>query len=172
MALTTPPDFADGSLTAAKVQQLSDAISDRSPLPAIKTLDESIISSATFQNDDELFVTLAANAIYSGKLHLPYQSGATPGFKYQFTFPAGTTLPVWSFMGITTVPAFTYGVCNASGGVSGLGGTGANQALDAWGLVLVGSTPGVLQTQWAQNTLTASSTIVRAGAFLELIRLA
>jgi hypothetical protein len=167
MAFTTVPSA--GAKLRGSV--LSALITEVRPVIARKTVDETISSSSTLQNDDELFVSVTANAVYSARLHLPYQSNATPGFKYGFTFPSGTTLPLWSFEGITTVPAFTYGVAT-NGGVSGLGGTAANQALDAWGLVIVSSTAGTLQVQWAQNTLNASNTIVRAGAFLELIRLA
>jgi hypothetical protein len=165
MTLTAVP-AAGAKLRASTLLHL---VTEARAISIRKSADETINAVGTLQNDDVLFVPLEANAVYFAKLRLTYQSNATPGFKFGWTFPSGTTLPQWSFTGITTVPAFTYGLC-VSGGVSGLGGTAADQALDAQGVIIVASTAGNLQLQWCQNTSNASNTIVRAGSEIVLTR--
>lgn len=166
MALTPIPS-AGAKLRASVLRSL---ITELRIVAARKTADETINNTSVFQDDDELFVSLEANVVYLARVHIVYNSGATPDFKYAFTLPSGTTAPMWSFQGITTVSAFTYGVAS-SGGVSGLGGTGADQPVDAFGVVITGSTAGTMQLQWAQETANASNTIVRAGSYLELRRI-
>lgn len=137
---------------------------------ARKTADETVNNSSAFQNDDVLLASVVANAVYLARLHIMYNSGTTPDFKYQFTVPAGTTLPAWSFIG-TTGAAVSFNAAS-SGGVSGLGGTGADQPVDSWGVIITSGTAGTVQVQWAQDVANASNTIVRAGSYLELIRIA
>ena len=138
------------------------------PLVARKTSDETVNNTATYQDDNELLLTLEPNAAYLGHLHMMFLSGTTPDFKYQFTYPAGVTLPEWSFVIGPTGSQQTGEAVN--GGVTGINGTGANSPIDAWGLVIVGSTGGTLRVQWAQNAANASNTTVRAGSFLRLQR--
>lgn len=142
-----------------------------SSLPRIvrKTSDETVNNSATFQDDNELFLSVEASTSYRVHLQLVYQSNATPDFKYQFTAPSGATFPVWTFLG-KGGGVLVHDIAGSSGGVVGLDGNAANTAFEAWGILVVSSTAGTLRVQWAQNTANASDTIVRAGSFLELVR--
>jgi hypothetical protein len=156
------PFFSAGQkLTATALQRVV-------PLAAYKAADEIVNNSTTFQNDDDLFLSLEANAVYLGELHLLYNTGSTPDLKYQFTKPASCTLADWSFIGYSTAGALVYGF---GGEAISIGGTGAKLTADAWGLITTTSA-GVLQLQWAQNTLNASDSTLMAGSYLLCQRLA
>lgn len=143
------------------------------PLFARKTSDETIISNASLQNDDVLFLAVAASAVYEFRLRAIINSGTTPDFKMGWTFPAGLTMTYDLFEGESL-----GAVANVIQGpyiqtdVPPVSTTGSDQPWIAEGLVIVSSTAGTLQWQWAQNTLTASNTIVRAGSYLRLRRVA
>lgn len=143
------------------------------PIFARKTVDETIIASATLQNDDVLLVAVAASATYEFRLRAVINSGTTPDFKMGWTFPSGLTMTYDLLEGETLGTA-----ANVIQGpyiqtdVPPISTTGSDQPWIAEGLVIVDSTAGNLQWQWAQNTSTASNTIVRAGSYLRLRRLA
>lgn len=165
MAFTTLP--AAGSRLRGSV--LSSLLTEVRPLEAYKTADETVNASATLQDDNELFVTVVANARYDFELRIVHNSGTTPDFKYGFTFPTGTTMRYTQ----NTVPlagtAFAMFVQIQTDTPQSEGGA-ADRALHAWGKVLVSTTAGTLRLQWAQSTSNASDTIVRAGSYLTLIR--
>jgi hypothetical protein len=93
VALTTAPDFNDGILTPAKLQQLSDAINERTIQYVLKTATEGVTSSATLQNDDVLLASVAAGCTYTGILVAYLQSAANAAgdIRIGFNFPAGAT---------------------------------------------------------------------------------
>lgn len=163
-------DIGWGAALTNLVNSLETTVGSTRRSVARKTADETINNSATYQDDDALALQVDANIVYRANIHLLYSSGATPDFKYRFTAPAGTSLAGWSFIGFNETLVLSYGVA-ASGGVSGLGGSGADLVVDAWGLIVVGSTAGTLQVQWAQNLANASNTIVRATSYLVLERI-
>lgn len=166
MALTSLPDFTDGVLTAAKLQQLADAIAEMRGRLAYKTGTETIISNSAFQNDDDLFLSIETNAVYLARVHVIYTSGATPDFKIQATVPAGTTTPAWTFFLQGNINDFT-----PTAGLTGIAGSGTVETLDMSGLVITSTTPGVMQWQWAQNLSDATNTSVGAGSFFSLDRM-
>lgn len=145
------------------------ALNTLAPLVARKTADETVNNSAVLQNDNELVLAVEANTSYIVWCHLVQQSGTTPDFKFEFTFPTGATRAGWNAFGGNTAN-WQATLANANGGSSGINGTGANSSVDVYGLLVVGSTAGNLQLVWAQNTANASDTIVRAGSFLHLTR--
>lgn len=158
---------------AAGQKVLADENNWLQPIFARKAVDETIISSATLQNDDVLLAAVAANAIYEFRLRAIINSGTTPDFKMGWTFPSGLTMTYDLFEGESL-----GAVANVIQGpyiqtdVPPVSTTGSDQPWIAEGLVIVSSTAGTLQWQWAQNTLTASNTIVRAGSYLRLRRVA
>lgn len=140
-----------------------------------KASDESVTSSITLQDDNELFMAVDANKAYE-LLMVATFVGATAGdMKWSLTGPAGTTL------------------CTASTGIQ-TAGTGSgddlteayNQALPITqtygalpaqktavylhGLVIVAGTPGNILLQWAQGTSSATPTTVHAGSFIIMRR--
>lgn len=134
---------------------------------AIKTADETIISNATFQNDDHMFIPGVVPGTYGLKHHWVYNSGATPDIKAQYTWPTSTTMKYWTQASISTHAA--SGLIQTSTVI--YDGDGQDVSVLTVGQVIV-TNAGTFQFQWAQNTLTASNTIVRAASLLELVRLA
>jgi hypothetical protein len=164
VALTTIP-AAGAKLRGAT---LSDLITEVRAVSAYKSANESVSSATTgntYQNDDELFVSVVANATYRAHLHIVFSSGTTPDFKVTGTVPTGATASAWSWLaaGANSDAALTTGIVVA--------GTGSNEPVDGWGTVITSSTAGTVQIQWAQSVSDAGSTTVVAGSFLVLERL-
>lgn len=158
------PDFVAGQdLTADDLNWYARG------LHAYKSADETVNNSATFQNDDHLFVSVQANGVYDLFLYAVYSSGGTPDFKEQFTAPAGAALEASFFD--TNGGAFQWSATGALGAVTALAGTGANAPFVIRATLFMGGNSGTLQWQWAQNTANASDTIVRKGSRLSLLRL-
>ena len=67
----------------------------------IKSADETVTSSTTFQNDDELLVPLLANTQYWLEFMLIYDGIQAADIKIQWTYPSGTTMD-WTHGGLGT----------------------------------------------------------------------
>lgn len=149
----------------------ADELAARQTTIAIKTVDESLASNTTLQNDDELFVTVAANTTYKVEAVLIYSGATTGDMKVAFTWPTSATMP-WGLLGYTTALAFQAVAFSApSSGTPfsvGCNGAGNDLVLYLSGTLTVGSTAGTLQIQWAQAASDATATIVRAGSWLSL----
>lgn len=142
------------------------------PQVALKASDQAITSNAAFFSDASLLVALAASATYEFMAYMIWECAATSaaGIKFAMTVPAGATLHVAGISGNAT-------------GINGDVGTGVNinsiQASVAntplgyniHGLVIVGSTAGNLQLQWAQATSSASATTLHANSLLRANRI-
>jgi hypothetical protein len=166
MALTTIP--AAGAKLRASV--LSSLITEVRPLYARKTANETVNNSATLQNDDELFLAVEASAVYELNLRGQYNSNATADFKYGFTFPSGTTMQYTQTVigvGLTTLNIYEQDQTSTPN----LEGQAAVKGMLVTGLVIVSSTAGTLQFQWAQATANASNTVVSAGSVMRLNRI-
>jgi hypothetical protein len=161
MAFTTVP--AAGAKLRGSV--LSSLITEVRPLTAIKLSDETVNNSTTLQDDDELFLSVEANAKYWLDMRLLMSSGTTPDFKMLFTFPSGLTMKLHN-----TEATGTLSVPYDQTTTAAVSGTGADAVIQVEGLVKVSSTAGTLKLQWAQNTLNASNTIVRADSTMRLSR--
>lgn len=142
---------------------------------ALKTGDESVTSSTTLQNDDQLVLPLAANAryIFDGWLH--YLGAATPAgdLKLSLSVPSGATVH-WTNFGVNTSALTAYNVVPEGTGLAGPRAVGTNGATEMScqprGYLTVGSTSGNLQLQWAQNSSSATATTIKAGSHLRLVR--
>lgn len=159
--------LAGGRLTAAAVQGIA-------PLPGVKAVDQILTNSATLQSDSALYLPLAANSTYTFISQVVATSTEPLGsgdIKIAFTWPAGATaqwcgtgLGASGGAGITANP-----VIAVSGSARGFGINGSTLT-EVWikGLIIVGSTPGNLQLQWAMNTaVAANSTTVKALSWLQ-----
>lgn len=177
MAFTAYP-AAGAKLRSSVLQAL---IAERMPLLALKTADESVTSNTTVQNDDELFLSVIANAKYSMALTLIYEAATASDIKWGFTFPSAATM-TWGQLsldvaatavsGDVRAPAFgsaTSGTSTLTGG----GAAAASQLLAVLrGTLIVGANAGTLQLQWAQATSGGTATIVKTNSTLELRRFA
>lgn len=147
------------------------------PLVAHKTADESI-ANATLQDDDHLFVSLAANATYLFEGWFVYNGqtfGSGPGdLKCTWTIPAGAALK-WARNGAPSNAATSFDtVVTDEATVRALGtfGTGTDVSASPRGRIVTAGTAGQLKLRWAQNATTGTPTIMRAGSNLRVTRIA
>lgn len=168
--------FTDGKMpTVVGVIGTGISIPAWIPRYALKTGNESVTSSTTLQDDDQLTLTVAANKTYSfdGKLII---SGATAGdFRWAFTFPAGATFALGGYglaaaatttsgdVETTTFPSAVSGTLISTFGVSATG-----SGVHIFGLLTTGANAGSITLQWAQGTSSGTPTVVSAGSHLRL----
>lgn len=170
---TYPTVLAGQDITA-------DLLNSMLPRIAWKTVSETVTSSTTLQNDNELFVPLEANATYFVHLFLLHDSDATAAGDIKFGWAAlsgatmqfgvhGANTSVTSSTGVTSVnmQSRAFNEVAAFGG-----GDSAGTAAFAEGIIITAGTSGNLQLQWAQETSNAVATTVRVGSYLSARRLA
>ena len=89
---STPRTWAvNDDITAARLQAISDDLTVLGAPPlAIKTATESVTSSTTLQDDDELVVTVEANTKYRVELLLLYDGNAAGDIQVKLVAPSGT----------------------------------------------------------------------------------
>lgn len=141
----------------------------------LKTSTESVTSSTTLQNDDQLFLPVVTNAKYKFEAYLIYDGSAAADIKVAFTIPAGASI-TWnalgpqSGVGSTSLNAIT---ATASGTALGLACNGA-QVLGAGpkGYLATAGTAGNLQMQFAQVISNATASRIFLGSWLTLTRIA
>jgi hypothetical protein len=159
--MTAMPSLSAGTTpTAAQWQTL---------LPAFvrKTSDQTVNNSNVLVNDSQLVVSVSAGAVYRMSLLALQNSGATPGFKFAFTMPAGATFLNGYFDCGSSQANRQFAVVGA-GGTGGVTGAAADSVVKVEATILIGGTAGSVQFQWCQSTANASNTIVRAGSSLLL----
>lgn len=184
---TTPITWGTADPTVSQFnQQIRDNenhLYERAAIYSVyKSADESINTSTVLQNDDALLWSVAANERWHFKI-LIYATDASNGvadMKIGWSVPASTTMawasyfaPSGAYSGFqpvitTSVPVavFTESTSHSFGTFNG------NFMLIYEGVVFVSSTAGTVNFKWAQNTSNGSNLTVKAGSFLELVKLA
>jgi len=130
----------------------------------VKKIDETIQSSNTLHDDDELFIALNINKVYHFIGSLYYDSGSTPDFKYAATFPTSATNRRVNDNWQSITKRNTSDFSTVSGNIAGVGAAIGTVAYE--GFIVMSTTAGNFQIQWAQNTSAPEDTIVKAGSFL------
>ncbi|MBI4010091.1 MAG: hypothetical protein HY361_02775 [Candidatus Aenigmarchaeota archaeon] len=137
-----------------------------------KSINESVVNSATLQDDDELKFSVGANEVWTFDMYLLFNASFTPSIKWQFTVPSGTALEG------------TWFGTNAPGSVSNAvwffnnnqeqntQGQTNDVLLKIYGVVVAGGTAGNIQFQWAQNTATTRGTAVLQNSAIIATRIA
>jgi len=131
----------------------------------VKSADETVNNSATLQDDDELLFTPAINKNYGFLLVLLVESSTTPDIKVAFTLPTGADGD-WNAQKIwrTDTNVSTNNIETAvSMPTSGATTTTIHPIA---GRIIMSSTAGSAQLQWAQNTANATDTKVLEGSYL------
>jgi len=158
--------FAGEKLTAALLLSLL-------PVGIVKPSDQSLTSNTTLQNDNDLVVSLQANTSYHFECFLDYEGGTAGAadIKWGWTLPAGITLryiALYENLTPTLAGAVTWGSAdvvqaqsNGAGNRRGIFMNGACTTVSA----------GNMQLQWAQNTSSATATIVHANSKLVVVPL-
>ncbi|MFF4779403.1 hypothetical protein ACFY05_41970 [Microtetraspora fusca] len=141
----------------------------------IKAADKSIASNTVLQDDDHLFLALAANTRYLIESMIRYNGLSGPvDFKVGWSAPAGATFD-WVCDGLDP------NVTGPTGGVSRNRLTLADTAsaatisADAFilarGVLTTAAVAGNLQFRWAQDSSNSNALVVRAGSLLQATRL-
>lgn len=181
------PDVGFGQAVAVHPSQLIESVLHRDlgeitgtghVTAAYKTVDESVVSSTSLQNDDHLRFDVGASQIWVWECAL-FVSGSTVGdLQIAFTVPTGATLN-WHYHALAAAAAGPTGDLVSDGSTIS-GGAAANPVgvntsqslVIIKGYVSVGSTAGTVQLQWAQSTADATATQVRIGSHLIARRIA
>ncbi|MEP7235254.1 MAG: hypothetical protein ABI778_08160, partial [Ignavibacteriota bacterium] len=135
---------------------------------AYKASDQSVTSSTTLVNDNDLAIAINANDTWEihGELHADCSS-STPNIKVAFTIPAGATMKIF-YNGISdggvTAGASVLTASGVSKTVNITGGT--STYIQIHGIVLNGGNSGNIQLKWAQGTSNGNSVILRTNTFL------
>jgi hypothetical protein len=143
------------------------------PVVVVKAADQFKTSTTVLANDSELFVPVAAGCTYLFDCYLDYEGGVqgASDLQMQWTVPAGALLryqPVGTFSsgvqhtGETNVAGTNF--------APGTNGAGVLRGITMRGTLVVAGTSGNLQLQWAQNTSSATATIVHAMSYVKLQR--
>lgn len=166
--MTTPfvPLYAGSQLTAAEWNEVQ-------PAQIIKPTNQSVTSSTTLVNDNSLFLPVAvANATYVFRSFLIYKGGTqgSSDLKLEWAIPSGATLTC-VIAGIGTGGGSFVGQGFTLSGTVALGTAGSTVCgVLFYGTLVMSSTTGTLQLEWAQNTSSATATTVEAGSLVELVR--
>lgn len=155
---------------------LASFLNSIAPMNAVRSSTQSVSSSTTLVNDDTLFLALAANATYNVELLLLYSGGTmnSSDMKWGFTLPSGASgAGETSHLTPGNVYANQATNLTASGSANACATGGAGTAFAAKTTATIFTTgAGTLQLQWAQNTSSATATIMGIGSSLVAWRLA
>ena len=162
ITLPTPGDplsnDAYGPIVNAAISQINDDV-----LFARKTADEPINATA-LQNDNHLFLPVAADAVYLLEWWLRMDGPAANDFKYSWTGPAGAAM-VWSSLGLDLAAASNVAPINQDAPTlatviqHGTIAAGTFSQVVGRGYLTIAGTAGSIQMQWAQVVAAASTTL-------------
>lgn len=141
---------------------------------ARKTVQEDLASSTTLQNDDQLFVTVAAGAAYRVSGILIYRAQTGGDIKIGWTAP-GAAVFNYTANGLDNAATLYTGDQSAAFNLAAapiFGGVGASDTPILVEGLLVTSSGGTFQLQWAQGTSNVGATSMMTGSFLDLRRMA
>lgn len=134
-----------------------------------KAADESLASSTTLQNDDDLMADLAASTTYiiDGVIFASSTSN-DPDIKIAFTTPTGSTIDVGYIAASTQRLNSVGGILEASGTASEAIPLSKSSPVIIMikGTVMTGANSGTLQLQWAQDSSDTTSITVKEGSYL------
>jgi len=146
-----------------------------------KTGDTSRASTTTMTADPDLVnIPVVANGVYVVDCSIIYSAIDAADLKIQFTAPASTVmnwhggcLPTTSTgsTGTYIYDCQTLATTYTPGG-GDAAGNATQMILDVKGLLRVAGTAGNFGVQWAQNSSNATATILRAGSYIQLNRIA
>lgn len=169
MAWTTPRTWSAGeTLTAANFNtHIRDNLNAIYQVSKMKASDETVNNSSALQDDNDFFFTVAASEKWGVELHLILDTNTTADWKGNWTKPAATTI----------THTYAYGAGGAAlvdwttGDSLIVAATSSAQAVHLWAAVIVSTTAGTVQFQWAQATANASNTILKAGSYMIATRM-
>lgn len=149
-----------------------------SRLFAYKPSNTSRSSTTSATADPHLTVTVEANATYTLSGFLVYDAHDVADLKFGFTAPSGTTGSWWPGAANSSMNALAYAprwgaLTDVTSSTMPIGAQGASTILAAKpeGLVITAGTPGTFALVWAQNSGSATASILRTHSWLKLERM-
>lgn len=160
--------------TVGEVLSASDVNAWFVPLAVIKPSGQSVTSSTTLVNDNDLVLPVAASASYIFECFLSFTATSGGDLKWTWAVPAGASLlyqPVHNEGGATGLnnSTLTYSDANT---IPAAGAGATVESVTMKGNLTLSSTAGNLQLRWAQNASNAGATTIRAQSHLALQRVA
>jgi hypothetical protein len=142
---------------------------------AYKTATETVVSSTTLQDDNDLTVSVAASSVYVLDAMLKYDSSTTSDLKISWVGPAGATLS-WTATVLIEAAASQQdvqmlpGAALGASSVLGVASAGGTTYAFIRGLLVVAGTAGTFKLQWAQQTSGGTNTNMLADSYIFLRR--
>lgn len=144
----------------------------------IKAADETVTSSTTLQNDDHLSVSVLANSQYFVEFFIIYDAIQAADIQIGWSGPSGASFD-WTHGGLALSTTSTsgsvsrlYRTLSDIGTIGGPSSTsGTNAIIPGEGRLVTAGSSGSLTFRWAQNTSSATGTVVKANSVLIVQRL-
>lgn len=155
----------------------ADLLTKAQPLFAYKDGDTTIISDSTLNDDPDLFVTVEALAVYKLTSYFKVLGGTTGDIKFQWNTPSADGSGSWGAYGLDSGAAGVSGATRVlrvtmdASITYGTVSSGSGQVLIGSGLVRT-SSAGTFKLSWAQDTSTATDTVLQSDSWMELLRVA
>ena len=130
-------------------------------------------NSTTLINDPELFIPLAASETVSFEAMLRYLGDATADIKITFTAPSGATIRWQPESSVYVGPTDAVSVKTGDviqGTTLAFGTNSGTRIIKVVGHIVMSTTSGKLQLQWAQNSAVTADTSILSGSTLRVIR--
>lgn len=167
--------MANAGLIVAGSRIVASVMASIAPLAVIKGADQSVTSSTVMVNDSALVLPVVANAAYLFDCYLDYEGGASGSSDLQWVWavPGGGAAMRYQPVGTTTSGGALTGQTLAGGDTQAVSSNGAGvlRGVSMNGTLVTGSAAGTLQLRWAQNTSSATPTIVHAQSYMALWRI-
>ena len=164
------PDFAIGDLWTA------DAADSLLPMFVRKSADEAApTSAASVQDDDELFLSVEANASYFVFAWLRHTAVSnTPDIRINYSYPAGASFARsdWGAPDTTTASSDSINNTISTTGDNTRGSGTVERAIVMHGELIVGATAGTFKVRFGQATSSVDAVTMKAGSRLILTRYA
>lgn len=162
--------YSDGKLYRMEEDgvpvEVGPAAAGGGPTTVYKTADESVTSSTTLQDDNDLFFAIGASEVWAFEFVL-FVSGSTTGdMSVTLTVPTGFTRLIWSALGDDNGGFDSSSHVSASGTTAVLAGFGTGKVAVLKGSISNGATPGNVLLRWAQNVSDVTAITIKAGSYL------
>jgi hypothetical protein len=141
-----------------------------SSIAVYKSADETVTTSNTLQNDNELLFPIGANETWKGFINTMVTANASGGYKFDMTAPSGATGSMMTKSSVANYNHASVGI--GTGGGSTTGATVNNTNAIHYFTVTSSSTTGNVQFRWSQNASFGTGTTVAAGSLLMATRIA
>lgn len=166
--------FVDDALNRVQALEGRATTLEAEILVASKTVDESVANN-TLQDDDHLAIAVVAGGWYAVDAYLDIEGDPAADFTMGWSVPAGAVMS-WTEGGVSAGNTNNIGSVklqrNDGATASGVGIIAAGSAVCPRGVLRVAATAGTLRFRWAQTTTNAIPTVLKAGSWLRLTRIA